>query len=526
MVDDGDAVTEAFHDLQDVGGEEDGGSLGDEVEENILHEARADGVHAFEGFIHEENLWAVDEGGGHGDTFPHSFGEFSDQLGPVAIHLQEGEEFPGPFAGEREGKAVDAAGELHIFVGREVVKKQGVLGDKAELALDGDGVVGQAEAEDFDFAGGGHGNAHQHTNGGGFTGAVGTEEAIEASPRYGEGEPIDGCLAGVLLAEIADGDGGGGVVTGRRCSRGVHLHSVRLSFHWPKSYTSMSTTVVSPNLREKALEGISKMPPFSPVLTKLLASLAKDDIMVSELANWIEKDTVLTGNVMRMVNSAAYGRMGTVSSVRHAITILGTNRLRNIVLGLSVCNMMSQLKLPAGWSTKQFNLHAVAVANMSDLLVQYMTVEYAEGAFVAGLLHDVGKLLLAVSCPEEYAAVISECRREGLELYDVEVTHFGFSHAELSQKVLESWKLPIPVQVAARYHHNPDADNTAPGLIALGRAVQLADFTVNSLGLTAVADDREVKDPSPVLQAVGLGEKYERILRSFEQEMEAIRGIL
>ena len=248
--------------------------------------------------------------------------------------------------------------------------------------------------------------------------------------------------------------------------------------------------------------------------------------MVSELADWIEKDTVLTGNVMRMVNSAAYGRMGTVSSVRHAITILGTNRLRNIVLGLSVCNMMAQLKLPAGWSTKQFNLHAVAAANMSDLIVQNITVEYAEGAFVAGLLHDVGKLLLAVSCPEEYANVIAESKRAGSDLYDVEISQLGFSHAELSQKVLENWKLPIPVQVAARFHHNPDADNTAPGLMALSRAIQLADYAVNAMAITAVADDREAKDPVPVLQAFGLGDRCERILKTFDQEMEAIRGIL
>jgi HD-like signal output (HDOD) protein len=280
------------------------------------------------------------------------------------------------------------------------------------------------------------------------------------------------------------------------------------------------------SLRDKALEGIGKLPPFSPVLTKLLASLAKDDIMVTELADWIEKDTVLTGNVMRMVNSAAYGRMGTVSSVRHAITILGTNRLRNIVLGLSVCNMMGQLKLPAGWSTKQFNLHAVAVANMSDLIVQNMPVDYAEGAFVAGLLHDVGKLLLAVACPEDYTGVITQAKREGMELYDVEIAQLGFSHAELSLRVLENWKLPIPVQVAARFHHTPEDDNTAPGLTGLSRAVQLADFTVNALAITAVADDREAKDPKPILQAFGLGDRCDRMIKTFDQEMEAIRGIL
>jgi HD-like signal output (HDOD) protein len=166
------------------------------------------------------------------------------------------------------------------------------------------------------------------------------------------------------------------------------------------------------------------------------------------------------------------------------------------------------------------------VANMSDLIVQNMTVEYGEGAFVAGLLHDVGMLLLAVTCPEEYADVIAESKREGRELYDVEISQLGFSHAELSQKVLENWKLPMPVQMAVHFHHNPVADATGPGLTALSRALQLADFTVNALGITAIADDRDVKDPAPILQALGLGAKCEKILKVFDQELEAIRGIL
>lgn len=291
----------------------------------------------------------------------------------------------------------------------------------------------------------------------------------------------------------------------------------------------MSTVAAPPTLRDRALQSVAKLPPFSPVLNKLLASLSKGDIMVSELADWIEKDTVLTGSVMRMVNSAAYGRMGTVSSVRHAITILGTNRLRNIVLGLSVCNMLGQLKLPAGWSGKQFNLHGVAVANMADLVAQNMNIEYGEGAFVGGLLHDVGKLLLAVSCPDEYAAVITEARRDHKELYDVEIARLGFSHAELSVKVLEQWKLPIPVQSAARFHHNPDADSTAPGLTPLSRCIQIGDFVVNALGIRAVSDTGsagENADALMVLQALGLGDKADRMIDSFNKDMEALRSVL
>ena len=253
--------------------------------------------------------------------------------------------------------------------------------------------------------------------------------------------------------------------------------------------------------------------------------------MVHELADWIEKDPVITGSVIRLVNSAAYGRKGSVSSVRHAITILGTCRLRNVVLGLSVCSLMSQVQLPAGWSTRQFNLHAVACANMADLLAQSLPIEYAEGAFVAGLLHDVGKLLLAVSSPQEYGLVLARANQEGRSLYETEISALGFSHAELSEKVVEAWKLPGPVQVAARFHHNPDADSTAPGQMALSRGVQLADLAVNAAGFTAMPPESmpaqgSRQDLGPLFEMVGLGDKAERILRSFEQEMEALRGVL
>lgn len=291
----------------------------------------------------------------------------------------------------------------------------------------------------------------------------------------------------------------------------------------------MSTVASPPSLRERALQSIAKLPPFSPVLNKLLASLSKGDIMVSELADWIEKDTVLTGNVMRMVNSAAYGRMGTVSSVRHAITILGTNRLRNIVLGLSVCNLLGGLKLPAGWSSKQFNLHGIAVANMSDLVAQNMAIEYGEGAFVGGLLHDVGKLLLAVSCPDEYAAVITEARRDHKELHEVELAQLGFSHAELSLKVLEQWKLPLPIQKAVQLHHSPDRDSATPGQLSLSGGIQIGDFVVNALGIRAVSDTGASGDQSDarvILQALGLGDKADRMIDTFEKDMEALRAVL
>ena len=93
---------------------------------------------------------------------------------------------------------------------------------------------------------------------------------------------------------------------------------------------------------------------------------------------------MLSGNVLRLVNSALYGRRGTVSSVRAAVPMLGINKLRNYVLGISVARLWAKVKTPASWSMKRFNDHSVAVAVMADLLVQRIDVEYPEGAFIAG----------------------------------------------------------------------------------------------------------------------------------------------
>ena len=91
---------------------------------------------------------------------------------------------------------------------------------------------------------------------------------------------------------------------------------------------AITLPALSTTLRDKALEAISKLPPFSPVLNKLMASLADDNISFAELAAVIEKDTVLAGSVLRLVNSAFYARRGTVNSVKHAVSVLGIGKLR------------------------------------------------------------------------------------------------------------------------------------------------------------------------------------------------------
>src|SRR5580658_3313142 len=146
----------------------------------------------------------------------------------------------------------------------------------------------------------------------------------------------------------------------------------------------------TPTVRERSLLALGQLPPFSPILNRLIASLAHEDVSFAKIADLIEKDTVLAGNILRLVNSALFGLPGTINSIRHAVSLLGITKLRNATLSMSVARMWNQLKTPPGWSTARFNLHSVGVAIMADLIGQRVAVGYAEGAFAAGLFHDLG----------------------------------------------------------------------------------------------------------------------------------------
>src|SRR5882724_2205604 len=189
----------------------------------------------------------------------------------------------------------------------------------------------------------------------------------------------------------------------------------------------MTETTASTRLR--IMGELDKLPPFSPVLTRLLSTLSDDDVSFGELAGIIETDAVLAGNLLRVVNSPLYGRIATINSVRHAVAILGSAKIRNLVLGLSVSRRWAGARVPGKWNPRQFNAHSLAVAVLSDLVALELPVPYPEGAFTAGLLHDVGKLLIALAMPEEFETISGVYESGGDSAEDCELDVTGVTHA-------------------------------------------------------------------------------------------------
>jgi HD-like signal output (HDOD) protein len=275
--------------------------------------------------------------------------------------------------------------------------------------------------------------------------------------------------------------------------------------------------------REALLRSAGALPPFSPILNRLLASLAREDVQFSEVSGLIEKDTVLAGNLLRLVNSALYGMAGTVNSVRHALSIIGLEKARNFVLTFSLARLWQRQRAVPGWSPARFSLHSSAAAILADMLVQHLPAEYPEGAFTAGLFHDFGKLLMATSLPAEFAAVQArvEQRNDKLEACEQEIV--GISHAELGAIALERWNLPAAISQAVRRHHDPEP---CQGRVSpLSRIVHAANHSVNRLGISVLERHPENgQDPGEVFESLGMGGLSARLLDDFARELDLIRA--
>lgn len=285
-------------------------------------------------------------------------------------------------------------------------------------------------------------------------------------------------------------------------------------------------TPTTPSVRDRSLRALEQLPPFSPILNRLIASLANEDVSFAKIADLIEKDTVLAGNILKLVNSALYGFAGTVNSIRHAVPLLGINKLRNAALSMSVARMWGQVKTPPGWSMANFNQHSVGVAILADLLAQQWDVAYAEGAFAAGLFHDLGLLLVSLGLHDEYKQMSLLCQQNKQWLLEYEIQVLGMTHAELSADALATWNLPQEIQTAVRYHGTPELDPTPvePGQLRLSNILNAADRYVKSTGVFVSLFEAPNEDGTAVLELLGFGERLPAVLNEFNSEFAAIRS--
>ncbi len=278
------------------------------------------------------------------------------------------------------------------------------------------------------------------------------------------------------------------------------------------------------NLESQILDKLTDLPPFSPVLTRLLGTFGQANISCGALATLIEQDPVLAGSVLRLANSAHYSSRTAVTSIASAINLIGIDRLRNVVTALSVSQMWKKLPSAEGWSTADFNEHGLATAILAASLADEIRNDFAEGAFLAGLLHDVGKLLIVMAVPADYRQIVQlyeeepgkrswiQCEREVLDT----------DHAVLSALALEEWKVTEPIRQAVAWHHEGEARR-------LSQVIALADSVANAIGYSVLPPTTVLVEATQEEIATAILRPFCRVesgplLENFRNEMDVIRG--
>ena len=286
--------------------------------------------------------------------------------------------------------------------------------------------------------------------------------------------------------------------------------------------------------RVKLLSAVNSIPPLPSALNELMGMLSKEMASAAQIAVVIERDSVLSGSVLRCVNSAYYGLPNRVSSIRHAVTLLGLKTVRNLALAFSMRRMLSQSQTTRALYIS-YSRHALGCAIFSQFLASYTRSHDPETGFAAGLFHDVGKLLILTTVPGTIP-VISEMWKAGASWEEAEQQTLHITHSELSAVVLDAWKLPEETRNAVRYHHDPDAcptvepddleaDNIeAP--ISLAWLVHTANAAVKFEGYETVsAPERPPESPTPAFERLGLTGASEQLLIQFREEFKQLQGV-
>ncbi len=269
-------------------------------------------------------------------------------------------------------------------------------------------------------------------------------------------------------------------------------------------------------LRDRAWKVLGRLPRLSAGATRFLAVLAKRDVEPNELTSIIQRDPMLAPSVLELANSGVFGRLRRVESVQHAVVLVGVSTLRRHGLRWTIGGLFRGLQDLQGWSTARFTMHSEAVALLTDLLCDHIPIPGEDGAFIAGLVHDIGKFVICAEAASALEVIRALRETNAMTVAEAEREVLGIDHAELSSMAALRWQLPEEVCHAIQLHHEPYRDDSTPG-IPLSFVLSKADALVNGLGLDFLSMP---EDATTSLEWPGYEDEVERALKQFEASLK------
>ncbi len=269
---------------------------------------------------------------------------------------------------------------------------------------------------------------------------------------------------------------------------------------------------------KKIVDRIQGLPSLPSTLTSINQMVLNTKTSPKEVAQLISSDPALTSKVLRIVNSTFYGFPNRIATITHAIVILGFNTIKSIVLSSSIFDVFQRNSDAVDFDRTEFWRHSVGCGAAARALGHRLNYPAAEELFIAGLLHDIGKIVLDQFLAAQFQEALRMAKERPCLLVQAEAEVFGFTHADVGSLLFEKWNLSKGLVQTTRFHHNP---GLAGDSLKLAAIVHVADILVRALRFGNGGDEKIPIVSDSAWAALALEEsEFDALLRQTRAEIE------
>lgn len=273
---------------------------------------------------------------------------------------------------------------------------------------------------------------------------------------------------------------------------------------------------ISEELKDR-IERFANLPTLPQVASKLMRIVNNPLTSSSDVSFIIGQDLSLSAKVLRLANSAFYGIPRSITSINNAVVILGLKVINTMVLSLTVFDMFPEdSKSKTFFNRRAFWIHSLSCGLIAKYLatrIRKVILFDPEEAFCAGLLHDIGKVVMEQYLHDDFHKALTFASEKNVHFYKAETQTLGYAHTDIAELLTESWSLPSEIRLSLIHHHDPSASVQYQDLISL---CHLADWLCYETGMVI----------DPAYKAPTLRDNCMELLKLIPKDLDDIKALL